>query len=612
MKRNSSGLQKALHLILASSLVVTALPRLTVAAGKDRDRDGDDDRDRHRNTPIHHVIVMIGENHTFDNVFGGYKPRPGQKVWNLLSQQIINADGTPGPNVGLATQNKALDMNPNPYSNTPTFDAPYAHIDQPNTTYALGVPLNVPDTRFPPNAKFPLPLPNAPFQISTYTAYAGAFTGDPVHRFFQMWQQVDGGKNDLFQWVAETVGIGPQNSPPAPTPANTFQGGVAMGFNNMSQGDAPFLKNMADNYAISDNYHQGIMGGTGANFIYLGTGDLAFFSDGNGNALVPFLNQIENPDPSAAGNNFYTQDGYGGGSYVNCADMPYQGGVPAIRNFLMSVPHSPKPNCDAGHYYLVNNYSPGFKPDGTPNPPLSGSDFRVPPQTLPNIAESLSNHGVSWKYYIGGWNGGTPTSSWCSICNPFEFITSIMTTSLRDNFADVPDLFEDIEHDTLPAVSFVRPYEIYAGHPANSSLSFYEDFVTHLSNDVIRHHELFRETAILLTMDEGGGYYDSGYIQPLDFFGDGTRIPLIAISPYAKRGYIDHTYYDHGSILKFIEAVWHLSPLSGRSRDHLPNPTTAPGNPYVPTNGPAIGDLMNLFDFDHPRFDAPQIRPDSD
>jgi phospholipase C len=69
---------------------------------------------------------------------------------------------------------------------------------------------------------------------------------------------------------------------------------------------------------------------------------------------------------------------------------------------------------------------------------------------------------------------------------------------------------------------------------------------------------LWNSTAILITTDEGGGYYDSGYVQPVDFFGDGTRIPFIVVSPYAKSGYVDHTYYDHVSILKFIERNWRL------------------------------------------------------
>src|SRR5262249_2781691 len=155
----------------------------------------------------------------------------------------------------------------------------------------------------------------------------------------------------------------------APTPGNTLQGGEALGFNNMSQGDAPVFKFIADNYAISDNYHQGIMGGTGANFIYLGTGDVGFFSDGLGNQLPPPSEQIENPDPQAATNDFYTQDGYGdssvpsgkGGSYVKCADNT-QPGVKAITDYLGTLPYHPASNCVSNHYYLVNNYSPGFNP----------------------------------------------------------------------------------------------------------------------------------------------------------------------------------------------------------------------------------------------------------
>src|SRR3984893_1883436 len=89
----------------------------------------------------------------------------------------------------------------------------------------------------------------------------------PFHRFFQMWQQV-GNSNlkDLFVWVADTAGIGNHNDGFGSPSDNTFQGGLAMGFYNMNTGDAPFFKQMADNYAISDNYHQFVMGGTGANF----------------------------------------------------------------------------------------------------------------------------------------------------------------------------------------------------------------------------------------------------------------------------------------------------------------------------------------------------------
>ena len=150
-----------------------------------------------------------------------------------------------------------------------------------------------------------------------------------------------------------------------------------------------------------------------------------------------------------------------------------------------------------------------------------------------------------------------------------------MTTPLKQNLKDVNDLYADIAAGTVPSVAFVRPLEQLAGHPANAVLALYENFTTNLVNLVHDQPDLWNKTAILITYDEGGGYYDSGYIQPLDFFGDGTRIPLIAVSPYAKKGFVDHTYYDHASVLKFIEWNWNLPKLSSRSRDNLPKPDAA-------------------------------------
>ena len=120
-----------------------------------------------------------------------------------------------------------------------------------------------------------------------------------------------------------------------------------------------------------------------------------------------------------------------------------------------------------------------------------------------------------------------------------------------------------------------------------------ENIVDHLNANPA----LMAETAFIITFDEGGGFYDSGYIQPIDFFGDGPRIPLIVVSNFSRGGHISHTYTDHVSILKFIERNWHLKPLTDRSRDNLPNPKSDDDNPYVPRNSPAIGDLFDLFDF---------------
>lgn len=577
-KRTRKFLSVAIGIAVAGQ---TLLPLSASAAARGSD-------ERETRTPIKHLIVVIGENHTFDNLFGGYRPRRGQTIDNLLSKGIINTDGTPGPNFAAAAQQQASDTDV--YRVDPLPTGAYAVLPQPNTTYATGLPANSPDARFPAD------LPNGPFQITRYVPY-DSYTGDPVHRFFQMWQQVDKGRHDLFPWVATTASIGPSNDGFSPTPTKPGQGGESMGFYNMNTGDAAAFKAMADNYAIGDNYHQAIMGGTGANFLALVTGDVAYHAD-HGAADVPPANQIENPNPQQGLNNWYTEDGYRGGSYVNCSD-PSQPGVAAVTGFLHTLPYKTfrNGNCAANHYYLVNNYKLGYGYDGTPLA-LGADKFTLPPQTLPTIADALAAKHISWKYYSGGRvPNAAPTGEYCGICDPLTGFTSIMTTPLKDNLQGVEQFYGDVASGELPAVSFVRPFESSAGHPANAKLANYEKFVADIIGRVQSNKALWAGTAILITTDEGGGYYDSGYIQIVDFFGDGTRIPLIAVSPYAKRGYVDHTYYDHASVLKFIERNWELAPLSDRSRDNLPNPIVAHADPYSPVNAPAIGDLMNLFDF---------------
>ena len=128
-------------------------------------------------TPIEHLIVVVGENLSFDNLFGTYQPRPGSQVHNLLSQGIVNRDGSPGPNFALATQHRA-EVHGN-YEVTPRIVGTYGELPRPGTTYAMGQPRYVPDRRFPAQ------LPNGPFQITKFVDYTSS-VGDPVHRFFQM------------------------------------------------------------------------------------------------------------------------------------------------------------------------------------------------------------------------------------------------------------------------------------------------------------------------------------------------------------------------------------------------------------------------------------------
>jgi phospholipase C len=624
-------------------------------------------------SPIKHVIVIMGENRTFDHVFATYKPRHGQHVWNLLSEHIVNADGTPGPSYTKAEQKSAQDTTnynpspevkqtykvlPPPLAGGPTTpyisslaEAKLVENGLPNdqyytylTTGGTGLAPRTPDTRIP-NVNS---LPAGPFQLTPGVPY-DAYAASPVHRYYQMVQQLDcdaddatrnnptGCKNDLFPWVEVTEGAGSNGKPQPANYSNltTGEGSTSMGFYNMQQGDAPYFKMLADNYAISDNYHQAGLGGTGLNHIYMGYGDAIYFSDANGNPAVPPHNQIagtganaglvdevENPNPQPGTNNWYTEDGYGsggsnghpaagGGSYTNCSD-PNAPGAPAVVDYLRSLPYHVDPKCAPGAYYLVNNYNPGYFGNGAnayTDTNQANTVFTIPPSKVRNIGNVLLKKNISFAYfgdqfdrYLADPYQQNPADIYCTICNFFQYSTAIMSNAAvrTAHLKDTTDLYNDIQAGTLPAVSWVKPSGLVDGHPASSKLDLFEGFVKKIVDMVQANPKLWQSTAIFVTFDEGGGYYDSGYVQRLDFFGDGTRVPLLVISPYTQPGHISHTYNDHVSILKFIERNWRLQPITDRSRDNLPNPRVDDDNPYVPTNGPAIGDLWDMFTFGAP------------
>ncbi|MGA8074921.1 MAG: alkaline phosphatase family protein [Candidatus Acidiferrales bacterium] len=614
-------------------------------------------------TPIKHVIVLIGENRTFDHLFATYVPKSHDFVSNLLSKGIINADGTPGPHFKKAEQFQAvapfrssffislgssektpytilpeptLNFSPNgstppPFpSSTPTallaaIEPSLETGDLPLlTTGASGASntffLPDPDTRVQnfsalPNGPFPLAGPNLPYD---------SYTGDTTHRLFEMWQQSDcnvasatprnpsGCLSDLYPFVITnyTNQIDNFDNPPA---FDDNGGGNSMAFYNVQKGDVPVLKALADEYSMSDNYHQAVMGGTGANHVMMGTGDAIFWSDENGNPTTP-PSHIANPDPLPGTDDVYTVDLGFDGNFTECAD-PTQPGIKPIRDYLKSLPYRPDPNCKPGHFYMVNNDSPGFLPDGTVDTAGIARGGSVPPTNVRTIGDALNDKGISWAYYGGAYNAAValqhnPTTTdpsvlvgaaYCNICNFESYANSIMgdATQRAEHIKDATDFFAAIDDSSLPAVSFVKPDGLLDGHPASSKFDLFEGMVKKIVDHLKANPALFAETALFITLDEGGGFYDSGYIQPLDFFGDGPRIPMIVVSPFSRGGHISHTYSDHVSILKFIERNWDLKPLTHRSRDNFPNPIAREDDPYVPRNSPAIGDLFDLFNFGH-------------
>src|SRR3984957_11885135 len=435
-------LQLSVGQVLAAGPVAAAAPAFGGLWNSGSDRSGQ------TATPIKDVIVIIGENRSFDHVFATYAPRRGQSVHNLLSEGIIQLDANknaiPGPNFHKAQQLSASDLGGQDtfLLSPPTQEFPSNQLPAPQvggaefaqgnfTTSACktatgaaaatcaanalavaqvtesGLP-DAPDAngltyyqslvgggtnqyRDTPDLRIVNfdSLPAGPFQLTngtqsatpgyslTYTDYAAS----PVHRFYQMWQQLNcslehaswenpsGCDGGLFSWVETTVGAGTNGltqaqyaqsyygpsfseffeypagysatNPPTSAqwtasdyklydsvPTTTGEGSSALGFYNVQQGDVPYFKSLADTYAMSDNFHQSVNGGTGVNHIMLGHGDVIFFSDGNGRPQTPphdvpvttspagfggsgTIDEIENPNPAPDTNNWYTQDGYG-------------------------------------------------------------------------------------------------------------------------------------------------------------------------------------------------------------------------------------------------------------------------------------------------------------
>lgn len=626
---------------LSRTLLITTLALCAAASGAPLAADAADGEGTE--TPIKHVVVVIGENRSFDHVFGTYMPRDGQTIANLLSKGIVNADGSPGPNLAASQQFMTGPQSSYFIAVDPSAKTAYPLLPAPT----LGGAPNVATAASPPFANLPpaflqliepslepqdiallttgatgqagttgpdprvlndLALPNGSFQLTGPLLPYDSYTGDTAHRFYQMWQQSDcatgnatrrnpsGCLSDLYPFVMTTYA----------GPTADHGGGTSLAFYNMQRGDAPLWKKLADMYTVSDNYHQPAMGGTGMQHVFMGTGDDLFWSDGSGHAATAPASQIANPNPRPSTNNHYTVDG----RFSDCSNAANPGVGPIV-SYLGSLPWSPAPNCETGHYYMFNNTNPGFLPNGVVDSAGIATGGSIPPSSVRTIGDALNEVHISWAYYGGAYdaavnlaNGSNnPLDSvgaaYCNICNFESYASSIMgnATERQAHIKDAVDFYTAAGQGTLPAVSFIKPDGLLDGHPASSKLDLFEAMVTRILDALQQQPQLRKETAIFITVDEGGGYYDSGYIQPLDYFGDGPRIPLIVVSDYSRGGHVVHSYTDHVSILKFIERNWHLEPLTQRSRDNLPNPVAHPRDPYVPVNSPAIGDLFDMFDF---------------
>jgi phospholipase C len=257
--------------------------------------------------------------------------------------------------------------------------------------------------------------------------------------------------------------------------------------------------------------------------------------------------------------------------------------------------------------YAVNTAQPPYQPSGIPPAPNESRDladptrFPAPPFRDRTIGDTLSEKGVSWAWYAGGWDAAladgrrAPGEKRMVIYSreknspifqphhqPFNYYARFApgTPDRARYLKDEKDLVAAIDAGTLPQVAFFKPAGRYTEHPSYTDVVSGDEHIAALL-ERLRRSPQWPKMAVIITYDENGGFWD--HVPPPsgpgwgDRWGPGSRIPAIIVSPFARKGYVDKTPYDTTSILKLITRRFGLEPLAG-----------------VRANA---GDLTNAFDF---------------
>jgi phospholipase C len=243
--------------------------------------------------------------------------------------------------------------------------------------------------------------------------------------------------------------------------------------------------------------------------------------------------------------------------------------------------------------FAVNTIQPPYQPSGTP--PAKGGDLDLadpaqnplPPQTAKTIGDTLSAKGVSWAWYSGGWNqaladgrrdpaakrtviysrdAGSPIFQ--AHHQPFNYYARFApgTADRERHLKDGYDFITAIDTGTLPQVAMYKPSGRLNQHPSYTDILSGDIHIADLLERLERSPQ-WKNMLVIVTYDENGGYWD--HVAPPsgpgwgDRWGPATRIPTIIVSPFAKRGFVDHTTYDTTSILKLVTRRFELEPLAG-------------------------------------------------
>ena len=235
-----------------------------------------------------------------------------------------------------------------------------------------------------------------------------------------------------------------------------------------------------------------------------------------------------------------------------------------------------------------------------------GASARHPKYSWTDVTYLLHRAHVSWRYYV--FKGREPdctqdeaiscdpakqSARTPSVWNPLPDFETVKRDRQKHNVTSISRFYRDANRGELPAVSWVIPNDRVSEHPP-SKLTSGQAYVTSVINAVMRSSD-WDSTAIFLAWDDWGGYYDHVVPPAVDQNGYGLRVPALVISPYAKRGYVDHQTLSFDAYLKFIEDAFLGGQRLDPATDGRPDP-----RPTVRESSPLLGDLRRDFDFSRP------------
>jgi acid phosphatase len=406
-------------------------------------------------------------------------------------------------------------------------------------------------------------LPNTPFAIDDPKGFnlpLGVTTRDLWHRFYQNQMQIAGGKNNRFAAYADA-------------------GGLVMG--HYANASLP-LWDIARQYTLADNFFMGGFGGSFLNHFMLICACAPTYPHADQSPAKVVIAAVESD----------------GVTLTPAPDSPKSAldGIPKFVNDGNLTPD----------FFAVNTMQPPYQPsanqpapDGNPAYADPANPTTLPPQTEPTIGDLLSSKGMTWAWYAGAWQialdgqNATPIPNFQYHHQPFNYFADLAPGSaaraehLKDGGLGGDEFIKAIDNGALPRVAFYKPQGNLNEHPGYTDVL---DGDRHIA-DVIGHLQKspqWGHMVVIVTYDENGGFWDHVAPPKGDRWGPGSRIPALIVSPFAKRGFVDHTLYDTTSILSLITRRFALPMLTGLQRR----------NTAVAADGrPPIGDLTNALDF---------------